>query len=179
MKKFLLCLPILAMIVFELIMGISLLNDPVDFTQKAIVIFGVFMIVLAVLGLVRWMKARGTSSFAALILAGVILDLLIGLFCVIRSDLVLALFPAFAVFYGIVMVVMGIYKISNYFSVRTVGFHCPFIVLLSGILTVILGVLVFLYPFSAIIALWQYIAIVLIVEACVDLFALIFGLIVL
>ena len=108
MKKFLLCLPILAMIVFELVMGISLLNDPVDFTQKAIVIFGVFMIVLAVLGLVRWMKARGTSSFAALILAGVILDLLIGLFCVTRSDLVLDLFPVFAVFYGIVMVVMGI-----------------------------------------------------------------------
>ena len=97
----------------------------------------------------------------------------------IRSDLVLDLFPTFAVFYGIVMVVMGIYKISNYFSVRTVGFRRPFIVLLSGILTVILGVLVFLYPFSAIMALWDYIAIVLIVEACVDLFTLIFGLIVL
>ena len=45
MRKFLLCIPLVLMIVFELIVGINLFQDPVSFTENMIVVFGVFMIV--------------------------------------------------------------------------------------------------------------------------------------
>lgn len=179
MKKFLLCVPILALIAFELIVGINLFNDPVTFTLNAIVVFGVFMLVLAVLGLIRWLKTRDTVRFSSLTLAGVIVDLLIGILCIVRSDIVLGIFPVLAMFYGIVMVIMGIYKIRNYITIRSLGFHRPFIVLLSGILTIMLGIVIFLNPFTAVEALWQYIGIVMIVEAAMDLVSLIFGMIIL
>ncbi len=175
MKKFLLCIPLLLMIAFELFVGINLFNDPVAFTQNVIVIFGVFMLILAVWGLIRWLRERSVNRAHTFTLVGAIIDLLIGILCVLKSDTVIKIFPILAMAYGVVMVIMGIYKIRNYIAVRTIGFRRPFLALIGGILTIILGVVIFLHPFTTMELIWQYAGIMLIMEAAFDLCTILFG----
>ena len=175
MKKFLFCIPVILMIIFEAYIGINLFNDPVNFTQGMIVVFGWFMIVLAVLGLIRWLRARSSNRAHTYTIVGAVVDCLIGILCIAKSDAVINIFPILAMAYGVAMVIMGIYKIRNYLTIRTFSFRRPFLFLLGGILTIALGVIIFLHPFTTTELIWQATGIMLIVEAVYDLATLIFG----
>lgn len=178
MRKFLLCIPLVLMIVFELIVGINLFQDPVSFTENMIVVFGVFMIVLAVLGIFRWMRARSRSKIVSkLTLAGAVIDLLIGIICLTASESVIKIFPFMVMVYGIVMIIMGFYKIRNYIALRSVGIPRSFLALVGGVLTIVLGVIVFLHPFTTTEVIWQSTGIMLIASAVVDFITLIFGMV--
>lgn len=77
--------------------------------------------------------------------------------------------------YGIFMVIAGIHKIRNYLVLKDFGINRSWLVVLSAILSIILGIVVFLNPFTATEAAWVYVGVFLIVEGVFDLFSFIFG----
>ena len=50
------------LLLFEGILGIMLFRDPTSFTQKVIVIFGIVMLTLGVLDLLRAFRCKMTES---------------------------------------------------------------------------------------------------------------------
>ena len=168
-------LGLLVFIFFEVYAGIRLLSDPVDFTNSVIVFFGIIMLIVGVVSLIRALKMKSGGLPYTMTLVGAILDLVIGIICVAFSKNVVSLFPILAMFYGVAMVIFGVNKIRQYAVLKDLQVPRAWILLVSGILTIILGVIVFLHPFSTTELIWMWAGIFLIAEGVCDLFALIFS----
>lgn len=175
-KKILGYLTIFVLIFFEVYAGIRLLTNPIDFTSSVVFLFGIIMLVVGVFSVIRALQVKAKSNLPyRLGLFGGILDLIVGALCVFFTDKVVGLFPVLVMIYGIIMVVAGIHKIRNYLVLKDFGFRFSWLVVVSAILTIILGVIVFLNPFTATATAWTYTGIFLIVEGVIDLFTFIFS----
>lgn len=165
-------IPVLLLLIFELIVGVMLFCDPTAFTHKAIVIFGIVMLALGVIDLIRAFKYKKDGKPDSFLLAGAVVDLIVGLVCTAGSGLIMGLFPVLAALYGVVLIITGIYKLRNYFSFRRSSFRPSAVTLLSAAAAFVLGVIVFLHPFSATTTVWRFTGAVLIAEALLDAVAL-------
>ena len=175
-KKFLGYLTIVLFIFFEVYAGVRLLTNPVEFTNSVVVIFGYVMIVIGLVSIVRAFDAKSAGNLPyRLGLWGGVLDLIIGVICAFFSSKVVNLFPVLVMIYGIVMVISGIHKFRNYLVLKDFGVNRSWLMVVSAILSIVLGIIVFLNPFSATGAAWTYTGIFLIVEGVFDLFTFIFS----
>lgn len=175
-KKILGYLTIIFFIFFEVYAGVRLLTNPVEFTNSVVVIFGIVMIIIGIVSIVRAFDAKSTGMLPyRLGLWGGVLDLIIGVLCAFFSSKVVNLFPVLVMIYGIIMVISGVHKIRNYLVLKDFGVNRSWLIVVSAILTIVLGIVVFLNPFSATGAAWTYTGIFLIVEGVFDLFTFIFS----
>ncbi len=175
-KKILGYLTIFVFIFFEVYAGIRLLTNPVDFTSSVVYIFGIIMIIVGLISVFRALKIKSSSQLPyRLGLFGGIIDVIIGVVCVFFTQNVIALFPVLIMIYGIVMIVAGIHKIRNYLALKDFGIQRSWLVIVSAILSIILGIIVFFNPFTATATGWTVTGIFLIAEGVCDLFVLIFS----
>lgn len=156
------------LLLFEGILGIMLFRDPTSFTQKVIVIFGIVMLTLGVLDLLRAFRCKNDGKPDPFLLTGAVVDLIIGLLCTVGSGIIMGLFPVLAAFYGVVLIITGIYKLRIYFSFRRSGYQPAVISLLSAIAVLVLGIVVLLHPFSTTTTVWRSVGAILIAEALLD-----------
>lgn len=178
MSKFLRIAGLCIFFLFEVYAGLQLINDPVTFTNNVIIVFGIIMLIIGVLSLIRALRAKSSGLAHRLTLFGAVLDLIIGVVCVAGSKYIVDMIPVLAMVYGFIMVIMGINKVRNYAVLRDLGFRRSWLVLLSALLTIVLGAIIFLNPFLATELVWTYIGVFLIVEGVMDLIAFLFGLII-
>lgn len=61
-KKFFGYLTIIFFIFFEVYSGIRLLTNPIDFTNSVIFIFGIIMLIIGVISIVRALKIKSDSG---------------------------------------------------------------------------------------------------------------------
>ncbi|MBQ6342435.1 MAG: DUF308 domain-containing protein [Anaerolineaceae bacterium] len=175
-KKLMGYLTIVVFIFFEVYAGVRLLTNPVDFTNSVVFFFGIIMLIIGVISVIRAFQAKSTGMLPyRLSLFGGILDIIIGIACVFLTDKVVGLFPVLLMVYGIFMVVAGIHKIRNYLVLKDFGVHNSWLVVVSAVLSIILGIIVFLNPFTAAATGWTVTGIFLIAEGVCDLFAFIFS----
>ncbi len=176
MNKFTRCLAIFVFIFFEVYAGIRLLTAPADFSNSAIVVFGIVTLIVGAIMLyfAISMKERFPFSYK-LGLAFGILNLIFGLLCVTMSDKIVNSFPVFAVLYGLVMFFTGIDKLGNYFIIKANGLPHHWIWMVGAVLTIVLGVIIMLNPFATVDVAVTYAGYFLIFTGVVDLFTFIFS----
>ncbi len=173
MDKFKRCLAIISFIFFEVYAGVRLLSAPAEFSNSAVIVFGVIMLIVGAISL-YWMsvmKAMGLPHRLTLIAA--IIDLILGVVSVAFSSKVVGAFPTFAKIYGVFMVIMGISKLRDYITLQVWGLPRKFLWLVSAILTIVLGVVIFMNPFTAVEVAWTYTGYFLVITGAVDLFVFI------
>ena len=163
--------PSIIMILFELFVGIMLFRDPTGFTNRVVVLFGIFMLVLGVMDLIKAYRFKTVYGPDKAYLAGAIADLVLGMICILGSKILLGVFPMLVVLYGIFLIITGFYKGRNYFSLRRAGFRPHLLALISAAAAIVLGVILVLHPGSTAETLWSFAGVVLIVEALLDLIA--------
>ena len=171
MRKTLACLTIIAFIVLEVYAGVRLLTDPADFSALLVSIFGVFMIIFGLISVIHALQIRSDSRSRLpykLSFLGGIIDIIIGVACIVLKEKIVGLIPGLMMIIGIIMVISGIQKIRNYLLLRDYGIRRSWLAVLNAILTIILGVLVFLNPFTATEIAWTYTGYALIFEAIFD-----------
>lgn len=174
-NRFLRILLLIAFIFFEVYAGVRLLTDPEGFTNSVIIIFGIVMVVIGVISLIRALRAKSYGVPSTLGLVGALVDLAIGIVCLVFSKNVIKLFPVLAMIYGIFMVIMGINKMRQWAVLHDFKVPRAWILLVSAILSIVLGIIIFLNPFTTTEVVWMWTAIFLIVTGVIDLFALIFS----
>lgn len=169
MSKFQRCLAVIVFILFEAYAGYRLLTAPVAFTDSMVTVFGVVMLLVGVLNLYWTFTLKSRDLPNTLVLVCGILGLILGVFCIAFSEYVVLALPTFAMIYGVMMVITGIAKLGDYIALQVMGLPRRIFWLLGAILTIIFGMIIFLYPYTAIESAWLYGGCFMIAQAAVDL----------
>lgn len=165
----------LLMCLTEIIIGILLLIDPVDFTSGIIITLGILMAILGLGSIVGYFRtdpeeAAGKSGLSKGLVFGTV-----AFVCIFKTGWFMAAFPLISVFYGILIWVSGIHKIQWAVDMLRQKQKYWFVALIGAILSLIFAAFVLANPFSSTVALWTFIAMSLILEGVVDILAFIFG----
>ena len=160
--------------VCEIVVGILLLVNPTGFTAGIIIALGVLLAVLGVLGIVRYFRTEPVRAALEQQLIRGLLMLLLGLFCIFNARWFIATFPILTILYGIGTLIAGIAKVQWTIDRIRLKMRRWFWTAISAVLTIACAVVILCNPFSSTAVLWIFIAVILIVEAVIDIIAAIF-----
>lgn len=165
----------LLMCILEVILGILLLIDPVGFTSGIITVLGILLTLVGIKSLVGYFRQDAEEASENSGLAKGLIFVLIGLFCMFKSEWFIVTFPILTMFYGILTLVTGISKVQWAIDMLRQKQKYWFVAILGAVLTLVFAVLILCNPFSSTAFLWTFIAVSLIIEAIVDILAFIFS----
>ncbi|MBO6232305.1 MAG: DUF308 domain-containing protein [Ruminiclostridium sp.] len=114
MKAFKFNIPIIILILCELAIGIFLLSAPEHFTEVLIIVFGIVALLIGIIYVIRFFRARkqGAGDMPALIIG--IVSLFVGFGFTVFTHTMVGFVAAIAVLYGIIMIITGVFKISEF-----------------------------------------------------------------
>ncbi len=155
--------------IFELVLGILLLINPVGFTSGIIVGAGVVLTAIGIFSLIEYFRSDPDTASEKGGLAKGILFILTGAFCIVKPKWFITTFPIFTTFYGLLILVSGITKLQwaiDMFRKKRIHWY---VALIGAILSLIFATLVLTNPFTSTVVLWNFIAVSLIVESIADI----------
>ena len=124
------------------------------------------------------MEARGferpSRFFAALeqqLIRGLLM-LLLGLFCIFNARWFIATFPVLTMLYGVGLLVVGVAKVQWTVDILRVKVGRWYLPGISALVSLVCAAIILFNPFASTVALWVFIGVALIVEAAVDLLAI-------
>ena len=161
------------MILFEVAVGILLLVDPKGFTAAVIILFGVTLLIVGAIFLFRFLGDRkeGNNNIPAIFVS--VVSFIVGVVFTFFSGAIIGLITAIAVVYGVIIAVSGGYKLYNYFVFAKANIPVSKISIISSIFAIVLGFVIIIYPKEWALSVWQLAGILLIVEAVIDIMAMV------
>lgn len=164
--------PILACI-FEILVGILLLINPIGFTTGIIIAAGIVLLVLGVISIVKYFKADAGEAAVHQTLVKGLVALVAGAFCAFKSNWFVVTFPLLTIIYGIVILVTGLGKVQltvDMLRAKQGRWYFPAI---NAAVSIICAIVILRSPFTSTTVLWIFTGITLIVEAVLDAVSLI------
>lgn len=159
--------------IFELIVGILLLIDAVLFTKGIITAIGAVLVLTGIVSVIKYFRAEPeTAAIGQLMLKGLI-AVSAGIFCIIKNQWFIDTFPAIAVIYGIAVFLTGLSKVQLTFDMIRRKNKKWFVAFINAVISVTCAAVIVSNPFTASKTLWMFIGIILIVEAVIDIIAMI------
>ncbi len=165
----------LLMSLCELVIGILLLINPTGFTSSVIVVVGAVLLLRGILSVISYFRTNAEEAAREHALAGGIVLLAVGLFCVLRTDWFLVAFPMLTFLYGVIILLAGLTKIQWVVDSRRLKLILWMRALVSAALSLICGIVIITNPFTSTAVLWTFAAVSLIVEAILDFVSVLFG----
>lgn len=127
-----------------IVLGLFLFVEPNTSALIITYVFGGIILACALIDLINYMVNKKQRKFFRFdLIKGAVL-LTLGLFIVIRPDLVSAILPTV---FGLVLLFDGIAKVLSSFDIRSGGDKSWIPIIVFGFITCILGLLVILNPF--------------------------------
>ena len=175
MKLFRQYLALALLILFEIAAGVLLLIEPAGVAATVLFLFGIVMVVIGGMNLVRFFREKpdGFSGFV-ICLVGVA-AFAFGVFSLIPSTQAMLLHYV-AILYALIFFVAGLYEAQMYFSAKKAERPVSFMLLVSSIIAIVSGVLVAVNQTGELIPILtvdQLAAVFMFVQAAADLAALI------
>lgn len=165
----------IAMCLAEIVIGILLLINPVGFTSGIIVILGILLAVLGIGSIIGYFREKPEEAAQKNELVKGLVFVSIAFVCIFKTGWFIAAFPLITVFYGVLIYVLGISKVQWAIDMLRKKQKYWFIALTGAALSLVFAALVLANPFSSTAALWNFIAVSLIIEAVADTLTFIFG----
>lgn len=167
-------LSIIFLSIAEILVGILLLTNPVGLTKWIIMVLGIVLVLLGVFQVIQYFRMPAVEAAMKKSLAIGILLVMFGMWCVIKNEWFIALFPVMTTLYGIATLINGITKIQwTADMLRLKTGHWGWMAF-SAVVTLICSGVILAHPFSTVAALWMFIGITMIMEAVIDIVAAIF-----
>lgn len=160
---------------FELIVGVLLLINPVSFTAWIIMIAGIVLMVLGLVDVVKYFRTDAEEAVFGQNLAKGILFLLAGGFCVLKTEWFIVTFPVLAIVYGIVILVTGVGKLQLTVDMLRRKNKKWFWAAISAVVSIVCAIIVLRSPFTSTAVLWMFTGISLIVEGVLDIVTMLIG----
>jgi len=158
---------------FEIVVGILLLISPVGFTTGIIMAFGIGLLAVGIMSIVKYFRAEPVEAVKQKYLAKGLIALLAGGFCTFKAHWFIATFPALSMLYGVAILVTGLAKVQFAFDMLRMKQSKWHIALISAIVSIVCAVVILGNPFASANVLWMFTGISLIVEAAIDLITLV------
>lgn len=159
----------------EVAIGILLLVNPVGFTTGIIVSMGIILLIFGIINVVQYFRENPEAAALKQELTRGCIEILAGLFCIIKSGWFLAAFPVLTALYGIGILIAGISKVQWTVDMIRLKTKKWFWMAISAVLTIVCAVIILCNPFSSAAVMWIFIAVTLIVEAIIDIIATLFA----
>ena len=204
MDKFKKSLPSILMIVFEAAVGVMLLIDPEKFTVVTFIIFGCVLVLCALAMLLHFLKDRkavadfekakdkvvnndgeqarkradrryGEAKVNYIPLVASIVTGALGAVFIFGASALYSVTTLLLIFYGAIMLIKGMLKIVDFAAQRKRGQGVSVLQLVSGIISITLGLLMMIFPGSSRSVAFTIGGISLLAEAALDVVALAFS----
>lgn len=157
----------------EIAVGVLLLINPIAFTTGIVMAFGAALLAVGIMKIVRYLRMDPRQAVASRGLVKGLILMAAGGFCLIRFDWFIVTFPMLTVIYGIGLLVCGLGKVQwavDMLRLRVVKWYLAAI---GAVVTIVCAVVVLCNPFATMEVMWIFTGVALIVEAALDVLAMI------
>lgn len=158
---------------FEVFIGILLLIDPVSFTSGIIMALGAALILYGAARVIKYFRADPVSASVGQLLVKGLAALIAGVYFLVQTDRIVDIFPALAVLYGLVILIVGLCKVQRTVDMLRLKIKGWSFAAVSALLSVVFAVVILANPFETVKVLWSFTGITLIVESAFDITAMI------
>lgn len=158
---------------FEILVGILLLINPISFTSGIIVAVGIVLLVVGLANVIKYFRADSREAAGGQLLVKGLVSLLAGCFCAFKSQWFIVTFPVLTIIYGIVTLVTGLGKVQLTVDLIRRKNKKWFLAAISAVVSIVCAVVIIRSPFTSTAVLWMFTGISLIVEAMLDVITLI------
>ncbi len=160
---------------FEILVGILLLINPVGFTSGIIISFGVMLIFIGIISIIKYFRTNvETAAKGQSLLIG-LTTLLAGLFCTFKSHWFVATFPLLTILYGVAILVAGLGKVQWAVDMLRLKKKKWFLPAISAALSIICAAVILMNPFTSTAVLWTFTGVTLIIESVFDIISMFLG----
>ncbi len=162
----------LLLCLFEILVGTLLLINPAKFTVAILTAFGAVLIATGIISVLSYFGSDPVEAASSQSLFKGLLALVAGIFCVARSDWFIVAFPVLAVLYGVVVLIVGLFKVQWTVDLIRMKLGRWGLPAASAVVSLICSVVILGNPFGAAVALWIFTGVSLIVEAVLDIISI-------
>ena len=171
-------LPIILLLLFEIVVGIMLFGQADNITRIVICIFGGILIILGIVNMARYVKAKSNGESSAFALTTAVVMMVIGVAAPIFAFVIKDYSKIGAIIYGIIMVIAGVFKIGLFIDNRKALVPVNFMHMISGLLSIVLGaVVIVLKALNIGDSLWIFTGIMLLVLAAADIASIVINIV--
>lgn len=154
---------------FELIVGVLLLINPVGFTSGIIKVTGIVLIVLGIIEIVKYFKTSAEEAALEQRLVKGLVFVLAGAFCTFRTQWFILTFPALTILYGVMILLSGLGKVQlTVDMVRRKNKNWFWAAINAGV-SIVCAIVILNNPFTSAAVLWGFTGASLIVEGVFDI----------
>lgn len=158
---------------FEIVVGVLLLINPLGFTTGIITTAGIVLLIIGLITVIKYFRTEVDEASKGKYLVKGLVALLAGAFCTFKSHWFIVTFPALTILYGIVVLITGLGKVQLTFDMIRKKNKKWFFAIISALLSIICAAVILNNPFTSITVLWMFTGITLIAESIVDVITLI------
>lgn len=165
----------LILCVFEILVGVLLLIDPVGFTSGIIIACGAVLLVAGFLFLLRYFRTDPVEAAAGQTLLKGLLMLLFGAFCAFCSGWFIQTFKLLTILYGLAVLIAGVSKVQwtvDALRLKKDNWRLPAI---SAAVSLLVAAVILLHPFTVDLWMWRFTGCSLIGGAILDIMVICLG----
>lgn len=165
----------IALSLFEILLGVLLLVEPVGFTRVMLIGTGWLLMALGLWSVVRYFLMDAQPAAQKQLLFKGLCAALAGLFAVLCTDWILSVFPLLAMLYGVGILLMGLRRVQwtlDLIRLKKKRWYWPAI---GALLAIAVSVIILFNPFATVEVLWVFVGISLLTEAAVDIVTFVFS----
>lgn len=164
----------LAVCLFELIVGILLMINPVGFTSAIVAAAGMFLMLYGLLCVISYARTGAEQAAAGHELTKGLAFLLLGGVCAFRSGWLMGVFPVLTVMYGAGLLLTSLFRIQRTADLLRLKKSWALTAAGAGI-SFACGTIILLDPFASSTVLWMIAGASLIADAVLDAMELLSG----
>lgn len=166
---------VILLCLFEALIGVLLVVDPIGFTSGIIIAFGIALLAAGLICTIGYFCTDAVEAALRGALVKGLAMLLAGAFCVLQPTWFIATFPLLTILYGVVILFAGLCKVQWAIDALRLKIGRWFLPAISAVVSIICGVVVLSNPFASTLVLWMFTGITLIAEAVLDVVVLFFS----
>lgn len=165
----------LFMSIVELALGILLLIDANKVASVVLIVAGVVLAILGVVSIVGYFAASAEAAARGKGLSNGLLYTFAGVFILLNTGFILGSLGILAKIIGAFILIIGFGKVQTTVDMLRTKQKFWILSLIGAIIAVALGVYVIMHTGSSLSILWLVIAIILIVQAVIDILSFVFS----
>ena len=159
----------------EIVIGILLFINPIGFTSGILLVVGIVLALFGIVTGIEYFKLDAREAAARQLLKRGMITALIGGLCIYARAWLDTILPIITIAYGVIILVTGLGKVQTLVDALRMKEKRWVITLISAVISLVLAFIILSRPFASTEVLWMFIAISLIVDAAIDIFAIIFS----
>lgn len=154
---------------FELIVGVLLLINPVGFTAGIIKVTGIVLMILGLIEIVKYFRTSAEEAFLGQTLVKGLVSVLAGAFCTFKTGWFIITFPVLTIIYGVIILLVGLGKIQLTVDMARRKNKSWGWAALNAVISIVCAIVILNNPFTSTAALWVFTGASLIVEGVFDI----------